>query len=287
MDPDLVLAAGPRPRLHHQSARERFHEPEIGHRGAAPRPRRAVRVGVHARLRTPGGRRKAGRTGREGDVGFRHLARGELRRQRRIHRGVLREEHHAGGVAVEALMDAEVRERVPRALAAGEQALDQPDQVRTARIRRRHRGEAGRLVADQDVRVFVEHGEVLAHVAGRALCGRRRSQVGVRFPGAVDHHHVARLEQLRDVGARAVHAHLLGAHHLVEVRERHLREPAAEELVQPLPARVLRDRVLELHREGCVSWKRTTRQVPSACRASVRWASRCKSPPPCGRMSSL
>jgi len=154
MDPDLVLAAGPRPRLHHQSARERFHEPEIGHRGAAPRPRRAVRVGVHARLRTPGGRRKAGRTGREGDVGLRHLARGELRRQRRIHRGVLREEHHAGGVAVEALMDAEVRERVPRALAAGEQALDQPDQVRTARIRRRHRGEAGRLVDGDEAGVL-------------------------------------------------------------------------------------------------------------------------------------
>ena len=196
--------------------------------------------------------------------------------------------HHAAGFPVEPVggagLELAFQDHQPLPLEIGARLIDQGV---AADPRPGMDGEPGRLVADQDVRVFVEHGEVLAHVAGRALCGRRRSQVGVRFPGAVDHHHVARLEQLRDVGARAVHAHLLGAHHLVEVRERHLREPAAEELVQPLPARVLRDRVLELHREGCVSWKRTTRQVPSACRASVRWASRCKSPPPCGRMSSL
>ena len=127
--------------------------------------------------------------------------------------------------------------------------------------------------------VFVDHLEILPDrrgwLRGRSL---RRLQ-------DVHRDLVARLQELRDGGARSIHPDLLRPHQLVQMAERQVVQALAEELVQALASGVGAHLEVDLHR-GWLSEKRETRQVPSCCRESVTWAPRCSEPPPWGRMSS-
>ena len=140
-------------------------------------------------------------------------------------------------------------------------------------------GKTRRLVADEKVGVLVEDSEVLADMGRRPF---RQRGVRARLRGVHDDD-VSLVQELGDGGARPVHPHLLRAHELVEVGDRHLAEALAQELVEPLAGGVPRHPVLVL--QGLVSLNRETRQVPSGRRVSSRRASRLKEPPPWGRMS--
>jgi hypothetical protein len=106
---DLVLAPGPRVRLHEEAAREHLGDHEVRDRGCV----------VHDDGAAPGLRGETRGPLRQRQVGLLDRARGELHGQARVRGRVLHEEHDARRVLVQALMDAErPRRRRPRATSA-------------------------------------------------------------------------------------------------------------------------------------------------------------------------
>src|SRR6202023_680804 len=134
-------------------------------------------------------------------------------------------------------------------------------------------GGPGRHVEREDGRALVQRLEVLPD----GFWGLRRR----RLPGLqhVNGDLVPRLEKLRQLRPRSVHADLLRPDQLVEMAQGKVLEAPAEDLVQPLPGSVRAHLEAELHR-GWLSENRETRQVPSCWRASPPFAPRCISPPP-------
>ncbi len=174
----------------------------------------------------------------EREVGLLHrLAVGEDLGEPHHRLAVLRDEHDSRGVAIEPVRG--------RGLELGGRQV-----VRSAEVRARHlderragdagagmRREPGRLVHREHVGVLVEDAE--RHRNARGAAPRRLGPREEPLLVAADDDRVAGRDHLLRLPARAVHADLPGAEHLVDVRERHVAERLANELVEPLAGGVL------------------------------------------------
>ena len=138
-------------------------------------------------------------------------------------------EQQPAGVAIDAMHEFE-RFVGPR----GAQRLDDAEAHAAAAVH----GDAGRLVDDQQPRIFVDDGADQALHHRRRRAARRRGSAGAhrRHP-----HDVACQQPLIGLGALAVHAHLAFADHAKDMGLGHVLEDSAEKVVEPLACAALAD----------------------------------------------